>query len=286
MGERLARVVESSAKSSDVGRMVADYERALHVEGRRHLGLFALEGFRLIERALATSTPLTHVLCGESAPRDPSPRLQKILQQLAQQNQSVVSVPDSIMERLLEGRTLGPVLALAKIPAAPDLEKICSHRSADISTKFLVLDEMMDPGNVGALLRTAHAMGVEALIALGGTDPFHPRAARTSMGSIFRVPILRLPKLEPLLALFQKYNVFTVGATSDAPTLLPHASIPQKTVALFVGNEGKGLSAAVRSALDLLVAIPMSNTIDSFSINAATAITLYALNHPQRPNLP
>ena len=106
------------------------------------------------------------------------------------------------------------------------------------------------------------------------------------MGSVFRVPILRLPKFEPLLALFQKYNVFTVGATSDAPTLLPHASIPQKTVALFVGNEGKGLSPAVRSALDLLVAIPMSNTIDSFSINAATAITLYALNHPQRPNLP
>ena len=87
MGECLARVVEFSQKSSAVGRIVADYERALHVEGRRQLGLFALEGFRLIERALATSTPLTHVLCHESAPRDPSPRLQKILQQLEQQKQ-------------------------------------------------------------------------------------------------------------------------------------------------------------------------------------------------------
>ena len=184
------------------------------------------------------------------------------------------------MERLLEGRTLGPVLALAKIPPSPNLTTLVTELSSNPQTKILVLDEMMDPGNVGALLRTSHAMGVAAVIALGGTDPFHPRAARTSMGSIFRVPVLRLPSADELIPALRSLHYFTIGASSDAPTLLPHAPIPRKPIALFVGNEGKGLSPSIRAALDLLVAIPMSSTIDSFSINAATAVVLYAITHP------
>ena len=261
-------------------RVVSDFERALHVEGRRHLGLFALEGFRLIERALATSTPLTHVLVSDHASQDPSPRLHKLLAELDEQKHPVVSIPHSTMERLLEGRTLGPVLALAKIPPSPNLTTLVTGLSSNPQTKILVLDEMMDPGNVGALLRTSHAMGVAAVIALGGTDPFHPRAARTSMGSIFRVPVLRLPSADELIPALRSQHYFTIGATSDAPTLLPHAAIPKKPIALFVGNEGKGLSPSIRAALDLLVAIPMSSTIDSFSINAATAVVLYAITHP------
>jgi len=104
------------------------------------------------------------------------------------------------------------------------------------------------------------------------------------MGSVFRVPIIRLPNIDPLRPLLREYNVFTIGATGNAPTLLPKASIPGQTVALFVGNEGKGLSPTIRASLDLLVAIPMSDTIDSFSINAATAVVLYAISYP--PNLP
>jgi tRNA G18 (ribose-2'-O)-methylase SpoU len=189
------------------------------------------------------------------------------------------------MEKLLEGRTLGPILALARIPTPPDLPQLLTQiASSGARNKILVLDEMMDPGNVGALIRTAHAMGVACVITLGGTDPFHPRAARTSMGSVLRVPIIRLPNIDPLLPLLREYNVFTIGATGDALTLLPKASVPDQTVALFVGNEGKGLSPTVRASLNLLVAIPMSETIDSFSINAATAIILYAISYP--PNLP
>ena len=100
-------------RTSDIAppaRVVSDFERALHVEGRRHLGLFALEGFRLIERALATSTPLTHVLISDHASQDPSLRLHKLLAELDEQKHPVVSIPHSTMERLLEGRTLGPCL--------------------------------------------------------------------------------------------------------------------------------------------------------------------------------
>ena len=137
----------------------------------------------------------------------------------------------------------------------------------------------MDPGNVGALLRTAHALGVEAVVALGGSDPFHPRATRTSMGSVFRMPILRWDRADSLLALLRAHRVLTVGAATEASDLLPQIQFPNRTIALFVGNEGKGISASLRAQLDQLVAIPMGASIDSFSVNAATAVILYAMTY-------
>jgi len=261
-------------------RVVADYERALSVEGRKQLGLFAIEGHRLVERALATGSPLAHTLVGESDLKAPAPRLQNLLLQLDARNYPVTIVPDEVLNKLTEGRTFGSILALAEIPAPPDLNALLADwREQPQRKKLLVLESMMDPGNVGALLRTAHALGVDALVALNGTDPFHPRSARTSMGSVFRVPVVRLDSTEKLLRVLRANNVLTIGAATEAAVLLPNAVFERKDTALFVGNEGKGLSVQLRGQLDQLVAIPMGAAIDSFSVNAATAVILYTITH-------
>jgi TrmH family RNA methyltransferase len=261
-------------------RVVADYRRALSVGGRKQLGLFAIEGFRLLERALATGTTLANVLVGQNDFNAPLPRLSALLDRLTSGNTPVTVLPDCILGELTEGRTFGSVVALAAIPSSPDLahllkdwEQLPCHKT------LLVLDELMDPGNVGALIRTAHASGVDAVVALRGTDPLHPRSARTSMGSVFRVPILRWDSTETLLALLKKHGVLTVGAATEASVLLPEARFGSQFIALFVGNEGKGISPKLQSVLDQLVAIPMGASIDSFSVNAATAVILYAMTH-------
>jgi len=104
------------------------------------------------------------------------------------------------------------------------------------------------------------------------------------MGSIFRIPILRHESTDALLQTLRDHQVFTIGATSEASTLLPNASFPNKTMALFIGHEGKGLSHPLRQGLDLSVAIPMTSSIDSFSVNAATAVILYAMTYPPSLN--
>ena len=261
--------------------LVAEFSRALSVEGRKQLGLFAIEGFRLIERALATFTPLPHVLLTQRDYENPSPRLSKLLEQLAPLPTSLTFVPDNVLEKLTEDRTLGPILALAKTPPTPDLSLLLAQwQKQPQRRKILVVEDMVDPGNVGALIRTAHALDVGLFLALRGADPFHPRSARTSMGSIFRIPILRHDSTDALLQKFRENQVFTIGATSEANTLLPNASFPNKTMALFIGHEGKGLSQPLRQGLDLSVAIPMTSSIDSFSVNAATAVILYAMTYP------
>jgi TrmH family RNA methyltransferase len=261
--------------------LVAEFSRALSVEGRKQLGLFSIEGFRLIERALATSTPLAHVLISQSQYADPEPRFRKLLDQLTAISQTVSCIPDEAMEKLIENRTLGSILALAQIPPSPDLPLLLTQWAKQPQRrKILVLEDMVDPGNVGALVRTSHALHVDLFIALRGADPFHPRSARTSMGSIFRIPILRQESTDTLLQTLRDHQVFTIGATSEASIHLPNASFPNKTMALFIGHEGKGLSQPLRQGLDLSVAIPMASSIDSFSVNAATAVILYAMTYP------
>jgi TrmH family RNA methyltransferase len=261
-------------------RVVADYRRALSPGGQRQLGLFAIEGFRLVERALANDIPVAHVMVGQSDCANPAPRLAALLKRLEERNIALTVAPDPLIAELTEGRTLGGVLALAALPAPPPLEHLLERWAPDgTKRKLLVLSELMDPGNVGALMRTAHALGVEAVVALGGTDPFHPRSARTSMGSVFHIPVLRWDSAETLLALFRKHGVRTIGAATESSVRLPDARFTHHAMALFVGNEGKGLPPQLRDSLDQLVAIPMNRSIDSFSVNAATAVILYAMTY-------
>lgn len=242
------------------------------------MGAFAVEGFRLLERAISAGAPIEHVVVGEREYAAPSARMAKILRDIERLVGSVVCVPESVMEKLGEGRTLGAIHALVRLPAECDLGRWMDSLGADgRGLRLLVLEEMMDPGNVGALMRTAHALGVAGLIAIGGTDPFHPRAARTSMGSIFRLPVFRVTTRNEACVAFRARGVQMVGAATEAATELPDADFKGDRMALFVGNEGQGLSLETRTELDCLVKIPMSEAIDSLSVNAATAVILYAM---------
>ena len=270
----------SSPRSPSWKNVVSRLESALSSDGRRFLGVFAIEGFRLVERAMSAGAPIEHLVIAESEHAAPSARMAKLLRQAEHLYGPVVCVPDSVVERLGEGRTLGAVHALVSLPLERDLSRwldsvVCEGRGV----RLLVLEEMMDPGNVGALMRTGHALGANALVAIGGTDPFHPRSARTSMGSIFRLPVFRVKSRDEACALLRSKGVQMVGAATEAAIELPDADFTAERMALFVGNEGKGLSAEARAKMNCLVKIPMSEAIDSLSVNAATAVILYAMAH-------
>jgi len=244
------------------------------------LGAFAVEGYRLVERAISAGAQIEHVVVGEAEHRDPSPRMVKIIEMYERLYGPVVCVPDAVVERLGEGRSLGAIHALVRMPVGGG-DELCtwldSSEGEGRGLRMLVLEEMMDPGNVGALMRTAHALGVGALVAIGGTDPFHPRAARTSMGSVFRLPVFRVKDRGQACAYLRSRRVRMVGAATEAAIELPDADFGVQRMALFVGNEGQGLTAETRAELDCLVKIPMSEAIDSLSVNAATAVILYTM---------
>jgi RNA methyltransferase, TrmH family len=249
--------------------------QCLGAVGRRRHGTFTLEGIRLIERALRSGTHVTDVVAAERLAGSTDSRIAELLGSIRQLPGTVLHfAPDAEVERFTEGRGYGPILALASIPRAPTLTELLSERPG--ATLLVALD-VQDPGNVGALSRTALACGANALVAVGVADPFHPKAVRTSMGSIFRLPILGFATAEPLLEELKELRVTTVGAVSRGGTPAAHLPRQEGAQALILGSEAFGIADDLLPELDHLITIPMVSEIDSLSVNAAAAILLYEL---------
>lgn len=251
--------------------------RVSSAKGRQTTGLFSIEGTRLVERALRAGAPLQSVVISQTFSASPDPRARRLIAEIDAHGAAVVIAPDAILSELTEGRDLGAILGLVRQPEPPALERLLAESPG--SHIFLAGVDILDPGNAGALVRTAHASGAKAFLAAGVTDAYHPRATRISRGSIFRIPVVSFPSPADLLDELRRLMVQTIATAAAGGAALPvFATDPQRAaVAVLMGNEGEGLPATIQSAVDAIVTIPMPAGVDSFAVNAAAAIVLYEL---------
>lgn len=243
------------------------YGQVLAPGGRQRWGCFAIEGTRLHERALrAGRLPLKALVAGDYGS---DPREAELVTALGAAGVQLEYRPHAELAPLLGGRTFGAILGLVPLPPQASLEALL----ADPGARLMVLIDVTDPGNVGALVRTAHAGGARGLIALGRSDPFHPKAVRASMGSVFKLPLLRA-SAGALLTELRARGVRTVAATTDGDDLRGFTP-DDGAYALVLGSEAHGLEAG---DWDARLRIPMPEGVDSYSVNAAAAILLYGLS--------
>ena len=287
--------------------------RVVSRQGRRRSGFYAIEGTRLVERALRAGAPLTAVLTAERLAAVPDPRHRALFDALHLATVPLVVAPDAVVAELTEGRDLGWVLGLVRLPQAVALDELLAGVTGPLPNPLpggegtadrllqgepqrppapllprspailLAAIDIADPGNVGALTRTAHAAGATALLITGASDPFHPRATRISRGSIFRLPVVSYDTAADLLADLRRCGGAAIATSAAGGTPLPGLSRPSGPLAVLMGNEAEGLPPAVAAAVDICVTIPMPPGVDSYSVNAAAAIVLYEAgrNRPQ-----
>lgn len=273
--------------------LIAMIGRVHSVRGRRQAGVYSIEGTRLVERALRARAPLEAVLVSEALARGTDPRLRRLLDDLAVAGCPVMTAPDNTLAKLTEGRDLGHILGLVKLPPriglsdlpASHLSTGDTHQPVSPARLLLAAVDIADPGNVGALTRTAHAGGAAALLAVGDGDPYHPRATRISRGSIFKLPIIQYETAAEMIADLRDHAVTVVGTAAgenadgeilmDGPIPLQKFNWPGRDTAILMGNEAGGLPPDIQATLDHTVTIPMSGGVDSYSVNAAAAIILY-----------
>lgn len=286
------KFVHNRRHSSHWRGAVERVRRALTAVGRNQSGLYAIEGIRLHERALHAGITLELTLLADSLVQDKSVRIQTLLANLQGGQDGLQAtceagagqtprfpanlypLPDALLAELTHGRDLGRLISLVKIPPEPDLAQLLLAAPHPL---LLVAAEVVDPGNVGAMVRTGHAGGITAFVAVGASDPFHPKAVRTSMGSLFKTAVCRYQTVEPLLVLLRRLEIGTVGAVAAGGQSLPQATFTETGTAVFLGNEYQGLSENIVGQLDRRLTIPMHEGIDSLSVNAATAVILYEI---------
>jgi TrmH family RNA methyltransferase len=251
-------------------------KRCSTFKGRVQQGLYVIEGERVVRRALAAGVEIEQLLVGEEF--QGTAQAKALIETVTKRGVSVVRVPDAKLRDLSEGRNSGSCTALAELPSVRTAADWWRERSAtDTDEVLLVLANVREPGNVGALMRTALASGVSALLTLGETDPYHPKAVRSSLGSLFKVRHYSITDPGELGALLRVSGIQQVAAVAEGGTRLPDARL-RTPLALYVGNETQGLSTDLLAAVDEEVTIPMPKGVDSFSVNAATAIVLYEVS--------
>lgn len=164
------------------------------------------------------------------------------------------------------------VLCAMQRPQLPSVEKVCQD-----AQRIVVIDGVVDTTNIGAIFRSAAALGMDAvLLTPTSCDPLNRRAVRVSMGSVFLVPWTWLEA--PIPSLNDLGFRTAAMALSDNSISLDHPALKEeKKLALIMGTEGDGLSTQVIEEADYVVRIPMSNAVDSLNVAAASAVAFWEL---------
>lgn len=183
----------------------------------------------------------------------------------------VYTADSELLEKLTGYKLTRGVLCAMQRPALADLDLVCkgAHRIA-------VLESIADPTNIGAIFRSAAALGIDAVL-LNNTccDPLYRRAVRVSMGTVFQIPWTRLDSINRLKAMGFKTAAMALSDTSVS--IEDACLLAEDKLAIVIGNEGRGLAEETIAACDYTVRIPMSHGVDSLNAAAASAVAFWQL---------
>ncbi len=236
---------------------------------REEQGVFVTEGVRAVEELVASALVVRGALVSPKLAS--TPRGDALRAALEARGIPVTEVSDRDFASAADTDAPQGVLAVAEIPA-----RTLPTPQPGRVFRAVILDGVQDPGNVGTIVRTAAALGVDATIALPGTvDLYNVKVVRGAMGALFRHVALHATS-DDVTAWVRTHEIALWGA--DGSGMAINAALPApRCTALVVGNEGAGLSAPMVAACARMVAIPIGADVESLNVAVATGILLHVL---------
>ena len=270
---RIIRIVDFDAPELDV------YARLTEIQLRRIFepdrGIFVAESAKVIHRALdAGYMPLSLLVCEEEA----DGQAKEILERCS--NVPVYMAPMEMLKKLTGFPLTRGVLCAMRRKPLPSVREICEN-----ARRIAVLENVMNPTNLGAIIRSAAALYMDAvLLSPGCSDPLYRRAARVSMGTVFQVPWTWFPGDDATwqqdgMRLLKEMGFVRVSMALREDTVSLRDPLLRRAdkLAVILGTEGEGLSQETIDMSDYTVRIPMSHDVDSLNVAAASAVAFWEL---------
>lgn len=193
---------------------------------------------------------------------------------LSQRGVDVIKVSKDKLNELSDNAIHQGVVADVSDYQYYDLEQVYQQNKTN---RFIILDEITDPHNLGAILRTAEAAGIDAIIVSKRQQaPLNATVAKVSSGAIEHVPVIAVSNLNNTILKLKKMNFIIVGTDGSAD--ISYQEMPkEQNIAVILGSEGSGIRPLVKSNCDLLVKIPMYGKINSLNVSVAGALLMYEM---------
>jgi RNA methyltransferase, TrmH family len=244
--------------------------RGLHLrKEREESGLFLAEGLKIVTEAVELGRTPKILMYGPEA--SDHPVLKRIAAQTAAAGGEVIEVHRDVLEKVSRRDNPQTVVAVFEQQFTPLAELDPAKAS-----RWVALQAVRDPGNLGTIIRTADSAGCGGVILVGDCcDPFSVEAVRATMGSVFAVPVFRAT-IPEFLAWRQGWPGSVVGTLLSATTDYRAADYRRPTL-ILMGNEQQGLPPDLAAACDVNVKIPMRGRADSLNLSVATGIMIYAV---------
>ena len=244
--------------------------KALHMKKYRDLyGLYFVEGIKIINEALRERVPIEKLIFSEDFSVDQldyeysSDKINRF---------DSVFVSNNIFKQISDVKSPQGVIAIVNKHRI-ELKNILQRSSYFM----VVLDRVQDPGNVGSIIRTVDAAGGDAVALLkGSADPYNPKTLRSTMGSIFRVPIFEIEESESFMEYLISAGTHLIASCLNGENLF-YWNENYNRIALIIGNESKGISKEIMNLASSRVTIPMAGKAESLNASVAAGILIYEI---------
>ncbi len=223
---------------------------------------YIIEGFRLVEEAFKANLSIEYLI----VTREDNEKMNTYIGKYLNDNIKIYLMSDSLFKELISTEMPQGILAVANMK---------NNELKEHGSFYLLCDRVQDPGNLGTIIRTAHAAGVEGIILTKGTvDIYNEKTMRSTMGSLFYLPVVYDDENLTLVKRLKKEDFKILVTSLDAKKDFYEEDLKGKTL-LTVGNEGNGVSDEVYELADTKVKIPMPGNAESLNVAIATSIIIY-----------
>ncbi len=236
--------------------------------GRARTHKCLLEGIESIQWALASSIPVEHIFYHNAIQSDP------FLLWLYKKRIRCFAVSEGILKKISDTSYLVPYIGVANLPG----ERPCDeYRMEKTSNLLIVLDHVVDHGNIGTIIRTASAFGVRSLVSTSALDIYYKKIITASRGKVFDMQLQSFPSGAAAITALKQKGYQIVATSPYARDVQALATLQPRPIALVVGNETTGITDEITQLADVVVQIPMGGPVESLNVGVATGISLYEL---------